>query len=118
YNKRGEFKDKEEFYRGFYRSTQFVYHDKAKTKIKEIISYKDGFKDGYYVKVYPSGRVAERGYYKNGSKVYRWIEYFDRGGIRNRKRETQYDDKAFSDFEPYVRREWNEKGKLVIDRTK
>lgn len=116
--KRGTFQYKDEFYRGWYKGTRFTYYDKGRTKLKEALSLKDGVPDGYYIRVYPSGRVAERGYYKDGEKIYRWVEYFDRGGVRNRKREVQYDSKPFTDFEPYVRREWNEAGKLVIDRRK
>lgn len=118
FTKRGTFKSKEEFYRGWYKGTRFIYYDKAKTKPKEIISFKDGMRDGLYVRFYPSGNVAERGYYKYGEKIYRWVEYYDRGGIRNRKREVQHDSKPFAGYESYVRREWNERGKLVIDRRK
>ncbi|MGF1533952.1 MAG: toxin-antitoxin system YwqK family antitoxin [Bernardetiaceae bacterium] len=118
YTKKGTFKEKEEFYRGWYRSTQFTYYDAARKKLKSAISYKDGLADGYAVYVYPSGRVAERGYYKYGQKIYRWVAYFDRDGMYNRKQETQYDSQPFTDFEPYIRRQWDERGKLVIDATK
>lgn len=116
YSKTGYLISKEIFYRGFPKESKFVYHDEAQKRLKEIIPYKEGLLDGYYVRTYKSGVIAETGHYRYGAKVGQWIEYFDKKSTANHLRITQHSKDPFDkSVKPFVKKEWNEKGKLIID---
>lgn len=101
--------DKEHYNKGWLRDSEITYYDEsAKTKIKEVIPYQFGKKEGYYYRFYPSGNLAVRGLYENDYKVGIWEEFYDLPGLRGIKKEIQYAERFYEwDFEPFVRREWN-----------
>lgn len=114
----GQLLDKKKFYEGFPKEAEITYYDGEQTKVKEVIPYHYGKRDGLYLKYYESGRIMEKGTYKEDVKVGRWNEYYDRWD-RNRKKETQYRHRPFDeDFEPFVMREWDEKGEQTVNNSK
>lgn len=115
YHKTGMLTYKEKFYKGFPKESIYKYHDTAKKRLKEIIPMKDGYKHGYYISFSPKGKVLFKGYFQDGQKIGRWTEYYLNG---NRKQEIQYPKVSFTGEQSYVRREWNERKKLVIDNRK
>ena len=87
-------------------------------KVKEVIPIHYGKKDGMYLKFYESGRVMEKGLYREDVKVGRWNEFYDKWK-KNRMRETQHRKRPFDeDFDSYVVREWNEKGEQTLNNSK
>lgn len=119
YRSDGLISDKKYYYMGHPKESEISYYDADHKKVKEVIPFQHGVKDGTYMKYYPSGRLMVIGVYKDDVKTGRWIEYYDRSGRRNRKKEMQYRKDVFDDkFVPYVIREWNEKGKSIFDRSR
>lgn len=119
YHSSGVLTQKDIFYKGFPKNTKFVYYDKKKTKIKEIIPMKSNYIHGHYITFYESGAIKEEGNYQYGRKVKRWMSYYDGKGKNakgQRHIETQYPDDPFDKTtKPYIRREWDEKGKYIKD---
>jgi antitoxin component YwqK of YwqJK toxin-antitoxin module len=106
--------EKHYFSKGFPRDSEINYHDTKSTKIKEIIPIQHGLRHGQYIAFYPSGRVAERGQYADGVKIGRWREFNDSDNFP-RKREVVHRRRPYDNTEPYVAREWDSKGKLIVD---
>lgn len=106
--------------KGLYADTQITYHDKNKTKVNEITPMHKGVKHGIYKSFYPSGRRKEQGEYVDGQKVGKWYEYFDQTKYANKRqiihpsRSRPFDE----NFQSYITKEWDEKGKLIINVTK
>ncbi len=115
YSKNGLLIDKKKYYRGFPKESIITYWDLQKTRIKELIPIHYGVKEGFYLSYYESGNVKEKGEYKDGIKIKSWWEYYDRKGRRNSKRETVYPRRPYDNTKPYVRKEWDKKGKKIID---
>ncbi|MCU0389504.1 MAG: hypothetical protein MUE81_00150 [Thermoflexibacter sp.] len=110
--------DKFYYDKGLYEDTQITYYDAGKTKVKEITPMHNGVKHGAYKAYYESGRPKERGEYIDGEKVGKWYEYYDQTKYA-RKRETVYSSRPFDEkFQSYITKEWDEKGKLIINVTK
>jgi antitoxin component YwqK of YwqJK toxin-antitoxin module len=106
--------------KGLYEDTQITYHDKNNTKAKEVIQIHNGVKHGMYKAFYPSGRIKERGEYVDGQKVGKWYEYYDQTKYA-RKREVMHPNRTRpfdENFESYITKEWDEKGKLIINVVK
>lgn len=106
--------------KGLYKDTQFTYHDKNKTKVNEITPMHNGVKHGMYKSFYPSGRQKERGEYVDGQKIGKWYEYYDQTKYA-RKREIVHPNRSrpFDEsFQSYTTKEWDEKGKQIINVTK
>lgn len=109
--------DKTHWYRGFPASSRISYYDSSHTKIKEVIPvfYEDI--EGEYFSFYEEGQLSAYGKYEHNEKIGRWVEYYQYR--RQRKKETQYPKSCWDeDFEPFVLREWDDKGKLLYDYTK
>ncbi|MCS6969316.1 MAG: hypothetical protein RMJ44_12100 [Cytophagales bacterium] len=104
------------FNKGLARDAELTYQtdEKGRQRLKEVIPLQHGLRHGTYVAYYPSGRIAVRGQYVEGCRVGRWIEYYDRDK-NPRKRETVYPRRPHDDTPPYVSREWDLSGKLIID---
>ena len=119
YHSSGVLTQKEIYNKGFPKNTKFVYYDKKKTKIKEIIPMKSNYIHGHYISFYESGAIKEEGNYQYGRRVKRWMSYYDGKGKNakgQRHIETQYTEDPFDkDTKPYVRREWDKKGKYIRD---
>ncbi len=115
YNREYVLMDKREYRQGFPADSKISYYDEKKQKLKEILPLHNGYYDGNYFLFYPSGRIKMQGRYEEGYKVDKWREFYD-AKIYRRLRDTQYPKKPFQDgVEPYIIREWDTKGKLLID---
>lgn len=109
--------DKSHWNRGFPAESQITYYDSAHTKIKEVLPVQFDRVDGEYFSFYDEGQLMSYGKYDSGQKIGRWIEYYQYR--RQRKKETQYPKSRWDEeFEPFVLREWDDKGKLLYDYTK
>jgi antitoxin component YwqK of YwqJK toxin-antitoxin module len=108
--------EKEKFYKGHPKESQFTYFDVEKTKIKEVVPQKNGDKHGDYCKFSESGNLISEGKYEYNEKIGKWTDYFD-DKKRKIKRQLQYgknwEDK---DFKPFTLALYDEKGKLVYDK--
>lgn len=109
--------DKTVWDRGFPADSRITYYDSAHTQVKEVMPIMFGKVDGEYLQYYKEGQLMANGKYQDGKKVGRWIEYYQ--FRRQRKKEIQYQKNSWDDdFEPFVLREWDDKGKLLYDYTK
>ncbi len=114
-NKYDILKDKEKYYKGWPKLSKVKYYDKDRKHMREIIPVQLGEKEGNYFAFHESGRVAAKGEFQFDHKVGVWIEYYDQR--RRKKREIQYPEDPFDEkFEPYIIREWDDKGVLIYDR--
>lgn len=107
--------DKEKFYKGWPKESKITFYDGAQTKIKEVIPYEFGKMNGDYYFFKQNGEVMIEGKYMDGKKIGLWTEY-DKD--KNRKiRVTQYPASPYEEqFEPYVLTEWNEDGRMIIQK--
>jgi antitoxin component YwqK of YwqJK toxin-antitoxin module len=109
--------DKITWNRGFPAESRITYYDSAHTKIKEVVPIVYGQLRGESLKFYVEGQLLENGRYSDGKKVGRWVEYYQ--FRRLKKKEIQYPKNSWDeDFDPFVLREWDDKGKLLYDYTK
>jgi len=107
--------NKQRYYKGWPKESLVSYYDQKHTKIKEIIPVEYGIKEGNYFYFLESGEVAVSGEYQYNEKVGKWSEYHaSRRG--RKKREIQYKRNAGDkNFDPYINKEWNTKGKVIYD---
>ncbi|WP_232325919.1 toxin-antitoxin system YwqK family antitoxin [Spirosoma montaniterrae] len=113
--------DKTRWHRGVPAESRLTYYDSTHRKIKEIVPVDYGKVRGTYMAFYENGNLAEEGKYDNGVKVGRWTEYHPAtpNGRRLRKKLTQHASSQWdTDFEPFVLTEWDEKGKVIFERSK
>lgn len=117
YDRQNLLVDKEKYYKGWPKESLVVYYDPAeRTKIKEIIPVEFGEREGYYYQFHENGTIAVMGEYKWNQKVGEWIENFSSG---KRKKIILYPEDPFDHYAtPFVRREWNEKGKELYSNRK
>jgi hypothetical protein len=109
--------DKVKYLRGFPKEAEISYYDAEKKIIKEVIPKEYGVVKGEYYRYYDGGQLEIEGRYDNGIKVGRWLEYYQYR--RQRKKETVYGKDAFdTEFQPYVVREWDESGNVLLDKDK
>lgn len=109
--------DKEKYYKGWPKESLIVYYDPAeRKKIKEIIPVEYGEREGYYYRFHENGTIAVVGEYRWDEKVGDWIENYESG---RRKKIITYPDEPFDHgFEPYIRKEWNDKGREIYSNVK
>src|SRR6478609_4679705 len=110
YDRQDLVEDKEKYYKGWPKESLVTYYDpNERKKIKEIIPIEYGEREGYYYLLHENGTVAVQGEYKWDQKVNDWIENYPNG---KRKKIISYQKQPFDKkLKPFVRREWNEKGK-------
>lgn len=104
--------NKEKYFRGWPKESEVSYYDPhERRKMKELIPIEYGEKDGYYYRFYESGQVAVMGEYRFDRKVGDWTEYYPNN---KRKKILTYPKDPFEkDIRPYVKAEWNDKGKEI-----
>jgi hypothetical protein len=108
--------DKEKFYKGFPKESQFSYYDTDKKKIKEVVPLKNGDKHGEYCLFSEQGNLVSEGEFEFNFKIGKWTEYFDTNK-RKMKRQLQYAKTWLEkDFKPYTLVLYDEKGKVVYDK--
>ena len=101
--------EKYHFHKGWLRDSKITYYDEVtKTRIKEVIPYRYGKKEGEYFLFFESGNIAVRGVYQFDRKVGVWEEFHNLPGVVRIKKEVQYPPQFhLKNFIPYVRKEWN-----------
>ena len=117
YDRQNLLVDKEKYYKGWPKESLVIYYDPAeRTRIKEIIPIEFGEREGYYYQFHENGTIAVTGEYRWNQKVGEWIENFSSG---KRKKIVLYPEDPFDHHAtPFVRREWNEKGKELYSNRK
>lgn len=109
--------DKSKYYKGWPRESLVTYYDpQERKKMKEITPIEYGEKEGMYYRFYENGQIAVMGEYQWDQKIGDWTEYYP--GNR-RKRIIAYPKRPFDNsFKPYIKVEWNEKGKEIYRNNK
>ena len=104
--------NKEKYFRGWPKESLVSYYDPVeRRKMKEITPIEYGEKDGYYYYFYENGQMAVSGEYKWDQKVGEWVEYYPNN---RRKKIIAYPKEPFDEeIKPFIRVEWNEKGKEI-----
>jgi antitoxin component YwqK of YwqJK toxin-antitoxin module len=118
YNQRdSSLTDKARYFRGWPKESEVTYYDPVeKKKVKEIIPIEFGEKEGFYYMFHENGLVAVTGEYQWDKKVGNWVEYYPTG---KRKKLVAYPKEPFDkEVIPYVKSEWNEKGKEIYRNNK
>lgn len=116
YNRDSVLIDKNLYYKGWPKESIVSYYDPVERKhMKEITPIEFGEKEGYYYRFHENGKFAVTGEYQWDQKVGDWIEYYPDG---KRKRIITYSKKAFDDVKPYIKTEWNAKGKEIYRNNK
>lgn len=115
YDKNGVLVDKQKYYKGWPKESMVRYYDEDRSKMKEIIPIMYGVRHGTYFYFYENGNISVKGKYANGNKIGIWTEYYP---FRNRrKKEVQFSQDPWdSEYQSYILREWNERGRVVFDR--
>jgi antitoxin component YwqK of YwqJK toxin-antitoxin module len=112
FDKAGILLEKLKYNLGLTEETKVSYYDEAETKVKEIIPYAHGRKQGKYARYYENGVLAQEGSYDNNEKVSLWREWYEN---RQRKQDIQYATKWWEPKEPTKLREWEASGKPIFD---
>jgi antitoxin component YwqK of YwqJK toxin-antitoxin module len=109
--------DKERYYQGWPKESLVSYYDPSqRKKMKEMLPIEYGEKEGYYYYFHENGKVAVLGEYQWDQRVGDWTEYYANG---NRKKIISYPKEAFNEQDkPYIKVEWNEKGKEIYRNNK
>jgi len=115
YNYQNLVEDKEKYYKGLPKESLITYYDpNERTKIKEIIPIEYGEREGFYFYFHENGQIAVQGEYHWGERINDWIENYPNG---KRKKIITYPKEPFDKEEkPYVRKEWDEKGKETYSK--
>ena len=61
--------------------------------------------------------MAQKGQYADDIKIGVWYEYFDQAKFA-RKREIKYPDSPYDKPDSLILREWDIKGKILIDNSR
>lgn len=104
--------DKKRFYKGWPTDSEISYYDLNNEKPKEVIPIQWGRKEGTYYHFAEDGMLLATGQYKDDVKVGVWVEYHN---PKRKKRETQYAKDPYTDFTPYIIKEYDIKGKVTYD---
>jgi antitoxin component YwqK of YwqJK toxin-antitoxin module len=111
YNRDSTLADKEKYFRGWPKESVVSYYDVERKKMKEITPIEFGEKTGYYFRFYENGQIAVMGEYEYDQKIGDWTEYYPN---KRRKKIIAYPQKPFEEgVRPYIKAEWNEKGKQI-----
>ena len=117
YNRDSTLVDKDRFYRGWPKESLVSYYDPQERKrMKEMTPIEYGEKEGYYYFFHENGQLAVQGEYQWDEKVGDWTEYYPNG---KRKKIVTYPKEPFDEtVKPYVKAEWNDKGKELYRNNK
>lgn len=109
--------NKEKYFRGWPKESLVSYYDPSeRKKMKEITPIEYGEKEGYYYRFYENGQMAVSGEYQWDQRIGDWTEYYPN---KRRKKIIAYPKKPFeSDVKPFIRAEWNDKGKEIYRNNK
>lgn len=109
--------DKERYFHGWPKESLVSYYDPQERKhMKEMIPIEYGEKEGYYYFFHGNGQIAVQGEYQWDEKVGDWTEYYSNG---KRKKIVAYPKEPFDEtVRPYIKSEWNDKGKEIYRNNK
>lgn len=109
--------NKEKYFKGWPKESLVSYYDpQERKKMKEITPIEFGEKEGYYYRFYENGQMAVSGEYQWDQRIGDWTEYYPN---KRRKKIITYPKKPFeSDVKPFIRAEWNDKGKEIYRNNK
>jgi antitoxin component YwqK of YwqJK toxin-antitoxin module len=109
--------NKEKYFKGWPKESVVSYYDPStRKKMRELTPIEFGEKDGFYYLFHENGQVAVQGEYRWDQKVGDWTEYYATG---KRKKIITYPKEPFEkDIKPYIKIEWNDKGKEVYRNNK
>lgn len=109
--------DKAKYFRGWPKESVVSYYDPMeRKKVKEITPIEFGEKEGFYYMFHENGLIAVTGEYKWDKKVGTWVEYYPSG---KRKKIITYSKDPFDkEARPFVKTEWNDKGKEIYRNNK
>jgi antitoxin component YwqK of YwqJK toxin-antitoxin module len=112
YNTQDLLDDKEKYYKGWPKESIVTYYDPSeRKKVKEMIPVEFDDREGYYTMFHENGTIAVQGEYKWNEKVGEWTENYPNG---KRKKIVAYPKEPFDkQLRPYVKREWDSKGKEI-----
>jgi antitoxin component YwqK of YwqJK toxin-antitoxin module len=116
YDKNFNIIDKQYYDKGFLSDSRINYWDDSNTKIREILPVSYGKITGYYLSYHDNGVMESEGRIEDSVAVGRWVEYYAIG--KKMKKEVQYGKDRYDTMEPYVIREYDEKGKLIYEHKK
>jgi antitoxin component YwqK of YwqJK toxin-antitoxin module len=117
YNRDSVLTDKTKYFRGWPKESLVSYYDpNDRKKMKEITPIEFGEKEGYYYRFYENGQMAVSGEYRWDQKVGDWVEYYPNN---KRKKIIAYPKEPFDEeVKPFIRIEWNDKGKEIYRNNK
>ena len=109
--------DKEKYYKGWPKESLVTYYDPVeRKKVKEMIPVEINEREGFYFLFHENGAIAVTGEYKWDQKVGDWIENYPNG---KRKKIIAYPMEPFDEtIRPFVRKEWDEKGREIFTSNK
>jgi antitoxin component YwqK of YwqJK toxin-antitoxin module len=112
YDRQNLLEDKDKFYKGWPKESIVTYYDPVeKTKVKEMIPVEYNEREGFYTMFHENGTLAVQGEYKWNEKVGEWVENYPNG---KRKKIVAYPKEPFDkEVRPFVKREWDMKGKEI-----
>ncbi|WP_228450834.1 toxin-antitoxin system YwqK family antitoxin [Chryseolinea soli] len=109
--------DKDKYYHGWPKESLVSYYDPTERKrMKEMTPIEFGEKEGFYYFFHENGQLAVQGEYQWDEKVGDWTEFYSNG---KRKKIIAYPKEPFDEsMQPYVKAEWNDKGKEIYRNNK
>lgn len=109
--------DKDKYYHGWPKESLVSYYDPTERKrMKEMTPIEFGEKEGFYYFFHENGQLAVQGEYQWDEKVGDWTEFYNNG---KRKKIIAYPKEPFDEsMQPYVKAEWNDKGKEIYRNNK
>jgi len=109
--------DKDKYFKGWPKESIVTYYDAVEhKKVKEMIPVEIDEREGFYYFFHENGMIAVTGEYRWGEKVGDWTENYQNG---KRKKIIAYPKEPFEkDMKPFVRKEWDEKGKEIYTSNK
>lgn len=109
--------DKDKYYHGWPKESLVSYYDPTERKrMKEMTPIEFGEKEGFYYFFHENGQLAVQGEYQWDEKVGDWTEFYSNG---KRKKIISYPKEPFDEsVQPYVKAEWNDKGKEIYRNNK
>lgn len=115
YDRQNLVQDKEKYYKGWPKESLVTYYDpNERKKLKEITPIEYGEKEGYYYYFHENGQIAVVGEYHWGERINDWIENYPNG---KRKKIITYPKEPFEkDVLPFVRKEWDDRGKEIYSK--
>ena len=117
YSRQDILDEKEKYYKGWPKESLVTYYDAVEhKKVKEMIPIAIDEREGFYFLFHENGKIAVTGEYKWNEKVGDWIENYPNG---KRKKIVSYSKEPFEkEIRPFVRKEWDEKGKEIFSSNK